>query len=77
MESVNVGILTVSDSCSSGKSVDISGNNLAEFVEMRFGKAGWKVSERLCVPDDQSSIVNTLIKWSDESRLQVTQNDKI
>ena len=40
MDEIKVGILTVSDSCSAGKSEDISGKNLAEFVVSRFGNAG-------------------------------------
>jgi gephyrin len=71
MGTVKVGILTVSDSCSNGSNVDISGNNLAEFVVSKFGKSGWEVSQRTCVPDEQSSIKNVLLKWSDEIGLQV------
>ncbi len=40
MEEIQVGILTVSDTCSQGKSEDISGKNLSEFVVERFGRAG-------------------------------------
>ncbi len=40
MDEIKVGILTVSDSCSAGKSEDISGRTLAECVDARFGKAG-------------------------------------
>lgn len=46
MEQIQVGILTVSDSCSAGQSEDISGKNLAEFVDGRFGKAGIKTARR-------------------------------
>jgi molybdopterin biosynthesis enzyme MoaB len=40
MDEIQVGILTVSDTCSQGKSEDISGKNLSEFVLERFGRAG-------------------------------------
>ena len=71
MEEIKVGILTVSDSCSQVKAEDISGKNLGDFLESRFGAAGWKVVRRLCVPDDVSAISDVLIKWSDVEKLQV------
>ena len=71
MEEIKVGILTVSDSCSQGKAEDISGRNLGDCLESRFGGAGWKIASRLCVPDDVSEISDVLIKWSDVDKLQV------
>jgi hypothetical protein len=39
--------------------------------QMLFLTSGWKIVARECVPDDVAAIKNTLLKWSDQDRLQV------
>eukprot|EP00088_Acartia_fossae_P059573 TRINITY_DN7082_c1_g1_i15.p1 TRINITY_DN7082_c1_g1~~TRINITY_DN7082_c1_g1_i15.p1 ORF type:complete len:648 (-),score=118.70 TRINITY_DN7082_c1_g1_i15:684-2627(-) len=63
-----VGVLTVSDSCSSGQGVDKSGPILVKLVEDY--KVG-KVKETLCVPDNQQEIRKALMNWSDELKLDL------
>jgi len=63
---VEVGILTVSDSCAAGDAVDKSGPELTKLVlEAKLGVI--KVSK--CVPDNIHQIRSTLEEWSDELKL--------
>ncbi|KAF2351801.1 MoaB/Mog domain [Trinorchestia longiramus] len=69
-DKITVGILTVSDRCSSGESTDVSGQNLAELI-----KAGIidnaKVAASGCVADDERSIVDALEHWCDHLHLDL------
>src|SRR5689334_19959688 len=58
---ITVGILTVSDRCSSGERTDLGGPLLAEFVRAQ----GWNLMERTIVPDDKTKIAFVLRNWSD------------
>ena len=53
-------ILTVSDRCSRGEAEDTSGQALAEFFS---DKPAFKVTQRLCVPDEKKEIINALDRW--------------
>ena len=55
-----VGILTVSDRCSRGEAEDTSGQSLADFFS---DKPAFKVSQRLCVPDEKQQIIEALQRW--------------
>ena len=57
----HVGVLTVSDRCSRGESEDTSGPALVNFFEEK--EAGFKVTQRLCVPDEKTAIVDVLNRW--------------
>jgi molybdenum cofactor biosynthesis protein B len=63
--SVNIAILTVSDSRTAA--TDKSGDTLAE----RVTAAGHAVAARLIVPDDQASIVAQLQRWIDDPKVDV------
>lgn len=63
---IRVGILTVSDGVSAGRE-DGSG----DLIESSVRAAGWKVTVRDVVPDDQVRIVATLCSWCDEDRCDV------
>ena len=60
MTSKEVCILTVSDRCSRGEAEDTSGQALAEFFS---DKAAFKVTQRLCVPDEKKEIIDALDRW--------------
>ncbi|KAG8232682.1 hypothetical protein J437_LFUL009929, partial [Ladona fulva] len=64
------GVLTVSDSCYSKKSLDHSGDNLEHFINQSRLLNG-KVVLRYCVPDEEKVIGSILIDWSDNHRLDV------
>ena len=59
---MRVGILTVSDGCSSGTREDRSG----ALIEAWAGGRGYRVSARAVVPDDTASIVPLLVAWCDD-----------
>jgi len=61
------GILTVSDRSSRGERPDTSGPALAANLTAQ----GWQVLETAIVPDDQETILHTLITWADSARLDV------
>ena len=60
MTAKEVCILTVSDRCSRGEAEDTSGQALAEFFS---DKPAFKVTQRLCVPDEKKEIINALDRW--------------
>lgn len=58
---MNVAILTVSDACSRGEREDRSGPAVVAWVD----QAGWRVADRMTVPDETLQIANTLARWCD------------
>mmetsp|Transcript_19752 Transcript_19752/g.33945 ORF Transcript_19752/g.33945 Transcript_19752/m.33945 type:complete len:217 (-) Transcript_19752:439-1089(-) len=66
---IKVGILTVSDSCSSGAAVDKSGPACVEFIEANL--QGAKVTATAVVPDDVNAIQAVLKNWSDNDALHL------
>ena len=60
---MQVAILTVSDRGARGEYEDRSGPILAEIVQT---KTPWQVSQRAVVPDEQSEITATLIRWCND-----------
>ncbi|XP_041467854.1 gephyrin-like isoform X2 [Lytechinus variegatus] len=67
---VRVGILTVSDTCSRKEAVDKSGPNLKKLAEDTSGLDGVVVATGI-VPDEISSIKETLLEWSDVKELDL------
>lgn len=55
-------VLTLSDRCSRGESVDTSGPALAETLRQRLGA---EVVRHDCLPDDRVLIAKTLCGWAD------------
>lgn len=62
-----VGILTVSDRCYRGESEDLSGPALAERME----EAGYRVTHRGLVPDEQAMIQKQLVEWADSGEMDL------
>ena len=62
-----VGILTVSDSGSTGDRVDISGEKIIEMLET----AGFKKRLRDIIPDEVNVISEKLIEWSDGGEVDI------
>jgi len=63
-----VGILTVSDSCSTGQGIDKSGPELIRLVES--SNVG-VIKETLCVPDNVQEIRKALLNWCDNLKLDL------
>jgi molybdopterin adenylyltransferase len=61
-------VITVSDSCSRGQRVDVSGPAVAELLE----KSGFRVTARQIVQDDSMQIQNALVHLALEVRFIVT-----
>lgn len=61
------GILTLSDRSARGERADSSGPALTRLIEAE----GWTVSKQSLLPDDESSIREILVDWSDSSELDV------
>ena len=59
---MRVGILTVSDGCSSGTREDLSG----ALIERWCADRGYEVAERAIVPDDRDTVARLLIDWADQ-----------
>jgi molybdopterin adenylyltransferase len=59
---IQVGIVTISDRASSGEYVDLGGPALKEFVQ----KNGWQVLAEAIVPDDSTSIRETIRSFSQQ-----------
>ena len=64
---IRFGILTLSDRSSRGERADSSGPALVRLIE----EEGWSVTRQSLLPDDESSIRQILIDWSDSSELDV------
>ena len=66
--SFSAAVITVSDSCSRGQRVDVSGPAVAELLE----KSGFRVTARQIVQDDSMQIQNALVHLALEARFIVT-----
>ena len=64
---IRFGILTLSDRSARGEREDTSGLALARLVQAE----GWSVTKQAILPDDESAIRATLIKWVDSSEIDV------
>ncbi|HVC00023.1 MAG TPA: MogA/MoaB family molybdenum cofactor biosynthesis protein [Candidatus Dormibacteraeota bacterium] len=64
---MRVGILTISDSVSSGDREDRSGAAVAESCQ----GLGWEVVSRAILPDDEARIADQLIRLADVDRLDL------
>lgn len=64
---IRFGILTLSDRSSRGERADASGPALARLIQAE----GWLVAKQSLLPDDESSIREILINWSDDSEVDV------
>jgi len=64
---IRFGILTLSDRSAGGERADTSGLALARLVQAE----GWSVTKQAILPDDESAIRATLIKWVDSSEIDV------
>jgi molybdenum cofactor synthesis domain-containing protein len=64
---LRIGILTVSDRSSRGEREDASGPALRRLVEAE----GWSVTQQSLLPDEESTIRDLLIGWSDRGDLDV------
>jgi len=67
---IKVGILTVSDSCSKGEAIDLSGPLLKELV-LGDDKLNGEVVATECVPDNIEDIRKVLVSWSDTNKADV------
>ena len=64
---IRFGILTLSDRSSRGERADSSGPALADLIQAQ----GWSVAKNEILPDDESAIRDTLIKWADSGDLHI------
>ena len=64
---IRFGILTLSDRSSRGERADSSGPALARLIKAE----GWSVTKQSLLPDDESSLREILIEWSDSFALDV------
>lgn len=64
---IRVGILTLSDRSARGEREDASGPALA----LRIEREGWSAVRKLILPDDESSIRETLASWADAGDLDL------
>jgi molybdopterin adenylyltransferase len=64
---IRFGILTLSDRSARGERADSSGPALAHLIQAE----NWSVAKQALLPDDESSIRNTLIEWADSGELDV------
>lgn len=64
---IRFGILTLSDRSSRGEREDESGPALAS----RIDGEGWSVARTLILPDDESSIRETLAQWADSGEFDI------
>ena len=67
MTRLRFAICTVSDRASSGERPDASGPALAAFIRAK----GWTVAQQKTVPDDQRSIAETLMDWTDNKSADI------
>jgi len=57
---IRIAVLTISDRCSKGETIDHSGPALVEFAK----KLGWQVVSQKIVPDELDIIRDTLLEWT-------------
>lgn len=62
--SIRVAILTLSDRCSRGETVDTSGPALAELAQQKLSA---EIVTRACIPDDRAQIAQQLRAWTDSA----------
>lgn len=67
MNNIRFGILTLSDRSAKGERMDASGPALADLIQAQ----NWSVAKQLILPDDESAIRTTLIKWADSGQFDV------
>lgn len=70
MSAFQIGVLTVSDSCSENKAEDKSGSNLCRLIQEEKVVNG-SVTVKDIVPDDANIIKNKLIEWCDVKKLNL------
>jgi len=64
---IRIGILTLSDRSSRGERDDTSGPTLTRLIQAE----GWSVAKQALLPDDEASIRQMLIEWTDSNELDV------
>jgi molybdopterin adenylyltransferase len=64
---INIAVLTISDSCSSGEREDISGQTIMDMLP----QDKFRISVKEIVPDDHKKIVDELTKFSDRKDIDV------
>jgi len=64
---IRFGILTLSDRSSRGEREDSSGPALAHLIQTE----GWSVIKQSLLPDDESTIRQILIDWTDDNEVDV------
>ena len=64
---IRFGVLTISDRSSRGEREDASGPALARLIQAE----GWPLDKQAVIPDDESTIRETLIGWTDSDALDV------
>jgi len=64
---IRLGVLTISDRSSRGERDDLSGPALAGFIQAE----GWSLDKQAIIPDDEPTIRETLIAWTDSDVLDV------
>ena len=62
MSAIRVAILTLSDRCSRGETLDTSGPALAELAQQKLSA---QIIARECIPDDRAQIAQQLSTWCD------------
>lgn len=65
---MRVGVLTISDRSSRGERADASGPVIGEIVASRLGG---EVARSAVIPDDFTTIRDTLVAWADQSHLDL------
>jgi molybdopterin adenylyltransferase len=67
-EALSAAVVTVSDSCSRGERIDLSGPAVADVLK----KHSFTIVGTATVPDEQAAIQQVLMGWIDRARLVVT-----
>lgn len=62
---IRAAVLTVSDRCSQGATIDTSGPGLAAMLTSRLGAV---IVETLCLPDDRDRLAACFVEWSSPAR---------